>query len=73
MIKIEISVKLSKICLTRNTILLKGAVSAFWGVPQISKSFIWIDLLLEKDYSDMHKNAKNAILADLKRFTFLLT
>ena len=44
---------------------LKGAVSAFWGVSQISKSFVWINLLLDKDYSDMHKNAKNAILAEL--------
>ena len=36
-----------------------------WGVSQISKSFVWIDLILDEDYSDMHKNAKNAILADL--------
>ena len=43
----------------------KGAVSAFRGVSQISNSFVWIDLLLDKDYSDMHKNAKNAILAEL--------
>ena len=44
---------------------VKGAVSALWGVSQISKSFVWIDLILDKDYSDMHKNAKNAILANL--------
>ena len=44
---------------------IKGAVSAFKGVSQISNSFVWIDLLLDKDYSDMHKNAKNAILAEL--------
>ena len=44
---------------------LKGAVSAFRGVSQISKSSVWIDLLLDKDYSDQHKNAKNAILAEL--------
>ena len=43
----------------------KGAVSAFWGVSQISNSLVWIDLLLYKDYSDMHKNAKNATLAEL--------
>ena len=52
---------------------VKGAVSAFWEVTQISKSFVWIDLLLDKDYSDMHKNAKNAILAELLRFAILLT
>ena len=46
-------------------VIFKGAVSAFRGVSQISNSFIWIDLLLDKDYSDMHKNAKNAILAEL--------
>ena len=44
---------------------VKGAVSAFCGVSQISKSFVWIDLLLDEDYSDMHKNAKSAILAEL--------
>ena len=48
-----------------NTTIFKGAVSAFWGVSQISKSFVWIDLLLDKDYSDMQKNAKDASLGDL--------
>ena len=46
-------------------VLLQGAVSVFWGVSQISKSFVWIDLILDKHYSDMHENAKNAILAEL--------
>ena len=45
--------------------IFTGAVSVFWGVSQISKSFVWIDPLLDKDYSDMHENANNAILADL--------
>ena len=50
---------------TAASAVLKGAVSAFWEVSQISKSFVWIDLILDKDYSDMHINAKIAILADL--------
>ena len=45
--------------------IFTGAVSVFWGVSQISKSFVWIDPLLDKDYSDMHKNAKNATSANL--------
>ena len=53
--------------------LFKGAVSAFWEVSQISKSYVWINLQLDKDYIDMHKNADNAILADLWRITILLT
>ena len=56
--KLNFHHKYGKIC------TLKGAVSAFWGISQISKSFVLIDLLLDKDYSDMHKHAKNAILAD---------
>ena len=52
---------------------VKGVLSAFWGKSQISKSFVWIDLLLDKDYSDMHKNANNAILAELYRFAILLS
>ena len=52
-------------------LVIKGAVSALRGVSQISNSFVWIDILLDKDYSDMHKNAKNAILANLWRITIL--
>ena len=44
----------------------------FWGVSQISKSFVWINLLLDKDYSDMYKNPDSAILADLWRITFFV-
>ena len=57
----------------KNCIKLKGAVSVFWGVSQMSKSLVWIDLILDKDYSDIHKNAQIAILADLQRVTILLT
>ena len=54
-------------------ILFESAVTAFREVSQIPKSFVWIGLKLDKDYSDMHKNADNAILADLWRITIVLT
>ena len=36
------------------------------GTQMLKKGcFAWIDLIVYKDYSGMHKNAKNAVLADL--------
>ena len=35
------------------------------GVLQITKSFVWIDQLFDKDFIDIRKNADKIILVEL--------